>query len=1277
MTESRDGQVVTFYSHKGGTGRTMALANVAWILAANGLRVLTVDWDLESPGLHRFFKPFLRSAPESSGGVINMINQYLDEFARTDSSPDDLPAHLARVQRHVTSLDWEFPGGGILDHLPAGRQNSDYATVLAGLNWDDFYERHGGGRFFDALRDDMKANYDFALIDSRSGFSDVADICTIHLPDILVDCFTLNDQGIEGAALVARLIVDHQRNIRILPVPMRVDEAEKNKADIGRSLARRHFTGLPQSLPDAELDRYWAKVEVPYRSFYAYEEVLATFGDPPGSPRSLLASYEALASYITDGHVGRLPSIDDGLRRSIMGRFERHDVAPDQEIVVHCHDDDQAWAEWIERLLMSVGVRVVDPRPGSSSTDTRDLVVVSHSGYDALLPETGRNPLVVYVDDVRPIPRFPLAGSVFAAGKPERAVTDRLLTLVGLRGAAPEPDAGGVRFPGRPAEILRLPPRNAQFTGRSAELRELRSMLRSQPGSAASSGAVVALTGMGGIGKSQLALEYAYRFRNAYDVVWWAAADPPAFITSELADLADRLDLPRGAATDDTVQLLIQRLQRGTPHSRWLIVFDNADDFDMIAPFLPGGPGHVLVTSRNSVWQTRARHALLVDVFERGDSVEHLRRRVPTIRSAEADSVAEALGDLPIAVSAAGAWLADTGVPVDDYLRGLSRSDARMPFESSVAAIWDVSLDRLRERSAAAYRLLQLCSVMAPEISLDLIYGEDFAALLAPLDPLMSERVYRGSLVQQISRLALMKVGVAKRSVTMHRLTQYVVRSRMSAEELRRTRHEVHMVLAAARPVRDVDDPQTWPYFRMLWPHLDVTEAVECGHLSVQQLVIDRVRYLWAQGALAEARATAERVERAWTTMLRASTDDTDRHDLRRQLLLLRSLLATVLRDLAFPEKSHALDLAVVIEQTDLLGREHPHTLITAGGLAADLRALGRYDEALARERETYRTWVEAFGEDSPRSLTALRGLAESTRLVGDFRSAREQDTIAYERSSMVLGPHHPGTLSAAVGLGIDLRDAGEFEPSVALLTATASSLEETLGREGRATIEARLSLAFSMHAAGRSEQAAPIFEAAYIELREVLGPDHPGILAGRMAYGLSLLTLGEVTEAEGHLDAVCTAYAQRLGDRHPHTLTALHNLAAVSRRSISPSAGRQRAEQAARQFTEVLGARHPRTLRAQSNVATFLIEDGEHARGAGLLDSLLERLKRILGEDHPDTLRAEAHRALADEKAGRGEGRLAASIDRLSRTIGTAHPLVSRLRSGQPQHYLLAPYPL
>ena len=118
-------------------------------------------------------------------------------------------------------MNWPFPDDGTLDFVSAGKQNRDYSSATTAVDWDNFYDRLGGGQFIDALRADMKAHYDYTLIDSRTGLSDIADICTVHLPDILVDCFTLNDQSIDGAAAIARNLAQryHYRNIQVLPVP--------------------------------------------------------------------------------------------------------------------------------------------------------------------------------------------------------------------------------------------------------------------------------------------------------------------------------------------------------------------------------------------------------------------------------------------------------------------------------------------------------------------------------------------------------------------------------------------------------------------------------------------------------------------------------------------------------------------------------------------------------------------------------------------------------------------------------------------------------------------------------------------------------------------------------------------------------------------------------------------------------------------------------------------------------------------------------------------------
>jgi hypothetical protein len=330
--ERSRGRVVTFYSYKGGPGRTMALANVAWILASNGCRVLAVDWDLDSPGLHRFFAPFLDQPTYEGPGLVDMIRNYQWEAGRAVNGErrlaliEGLIAEHTRIRRYAIPLrNWDFPGRGSLEFLPPGRENRDYVASISALDWDHFYEALYGGRFFDALRDEVKAQYDYVLIDSRTGLSDVADICTVHLPDVLVDCFTLSTQAIEGAAQVAKSVRSryHDRGIRILPVAMRVDPSQHERVEAGRVFAQQNFEDLPAGMTAAERHSYWSGVEIPYRPYYAYEEILAVFGDAPGDPGSLLSAYERITAYITADAVTTLPTIDEDLRHATRRRYDR------------------------------------------------------------------------------------------------------------------------------------------------------------------------------------------------------------------------------------------------------------------------------------------------------------------------------------------------------------------------------------------------------------------------------------------------------------------------------------------------------------------------------------------------------------------------------------------------------------------------------------------------------------------------------------------------------------------------------------------------------------------------------------------------------------------------------------------------------------------------------------------------------------------------------------------------------------------------------------------
>lgn len=875
------GQVITFYSYKGGTGRTMALANVAWILAANGHRVLAADWDLESPGLHRFFAPYVDPAIiKGSGGVIDLIREYESQRARDKDRPIDWIAKLADVSRYAFSLRWSFPNGGRLDFLPAGRQNADYGVTVGGLDWETFYVRLGGDLFFEALRADMRKRYDYTLIDSRTGLSDVADICTMHLPDTVVACFTLSEQGIDGAAQVARKIRDtyRRRSIRVLPVPMRIDAAEKRRAEAGLAVAMRRFEGLPADTSEAERRAYWARAEVPYQAYYAYEEILAVFGDRPGSPNTILSAYETLTGHLTRGRVSRLPDMEEPVRNRERTRYERRPDRQDTEIVLRYASKDALWFEWFESLFAAAGVRAVDFRQlavrsgdyGPALTATIVSPAYQEAAAAGQIPyESGlaSKSLAIYVADMKPLLEFPLEGSVFLANTSESTAAERVLRLTGFAGAMPDSEqlALGTRFPGKEPMFFKAPARNPRFTGREDQITQLREQLRSHHSAVV---LPVALHGLGGVGKTQTALEYVHQYKSAYDLICWIQADPVQFVDTALIELATQLGIPGGATAGDSARTVVQALSRGEPSDRWLLVFDNAENVEAIQDLLPQGRGHVLITSRNRAWEARG-HTIPVDVFQRAESVAHLRARVETMSAHQADRIAELLGDLPIAVAAAGALLAGGATTVADYVAAIEAGEAQTQY---VEKVWDISLTQLERQSPAAYRMFQLCSQMAAEISLEVLSSNAMAERLVHLDPRLSDRLARGTLIQDINRLALIKVDAQAGQIHVHRLVSAVVAQRMSEEERERARHDVHLVLAACRPFGEVENAANWSRFRMLWPHLEVAKASTCDDTDVRQLIIDRVRYLWVVGDLQHGEQLANEISDRWGQLVESGS---------------------------------------------------------------------------------------------------------------------------------------------------------------------------------------------------------------------------------------------------------------------------------------------------------------------------------------------------------------------------------------------------------------------
>ena len=1291
------GTIVTFYSYKGGTGRTMALANVSWILAMAGKRVLAVDWDLESPGLHKFFHPFLdQDVVTATPGVIELLTNY--SWAATDRHGDaarDWHLAYAKILPHAVSLNWDFPGDGELDFVSAGRQNRDYSSLISSMDWDNFYSRLGGGQFFDALRADMKENYDFVLIDSRTGLSDIADICTVHFPDVLVDCFTLSDQSIDGASAVARHIDERysERGIRVLPVPMRIDFGENAKVEAGRALARTRFDRFPKGLSPDEMNRYWLSVEIPYRPYYAFEETLATFGDAPGSPNSILAAFERLAGAITEGRIDLLSPMDEQLRLATLDRFARRGPAESSEVLIVYTSEDRPWVDWMSVVLGQTGSRVttyaIDVAPSQElesrlETSTQTMLLLSpafigsergRSVWDVIVPTqsagTIQHTTVVRILNAQLSPFFSQLTPLDLTGLGEEHGADSILRALGRPGHVPEQASEYGRltaqFPGaaRTAPtVWNVDRRNAVFTGRGQVLEKLRDQLLG-----ATQRVVIpqALHGLGGVGKTQVALEYAHRFRADYDVVWWIPALQPDSIRSALAMLAGRIGLRVGDNVAEAANAALEALRRGTPYARWLLIFDNADDPAELEQFLPGGDGHVLITSRDPAW-TQFAKPIAVDVFAEEEATLHLLRRVPGLTQDSAVKIGRALGFLPLAIEQVAAWLEATSMPASEYLNALEHETASTltlstkEFPQSVALTWNVSFRQLREASPAAARLLELLAFFSSDpISLDLIYSDETAEILVPYDETLRDKLVLGKVVREISRFALAKVDQGNNSIQVHTLVQAVMREGMEEGRKKDTMHDVHKILVGARPPHgDTDDPDNWPSLDKIMPHVEASLAAECDEEDTRQMFIDLVRYQWKRGNFDGALSSGRYLADLWRNRFGADYW---------QRLFLLSQLANIYRSQGRFVEAYELNMDVWDRQKNspAIGPTHPHTLITASGLTADMRALGKFKDALDLDKQTYAALQDLYGEDHPRTLMAANNLAVSYRSLGDCFSARELDEDTLERRQAALGEKHPYTLFSASNLARDLREAGQYEESVTRLRATYETYLEVLGEQLPDPLRTAKSLAVSLRKAGHPDEALKLAEGINDRYRQYF-PGSPDAVAADAEVAVCLWAIGDSIAARDRSRRTLSVLRAALGEDHHYGHLLQNNLVLFLRGVGDADGAYELAAETLVQLRAAFGDDHPFALTSTLNLANCLADLDRTDEAAILEADVIEKLTKRLNATHPDTLAARCNLSISLQALGRTTEATAhrqEAISLMSQALGDDHPEVIAARRG------------
>lgn len=361
----------------------------------------------------------------------------------------------------------------------------------------------------------------------------------------------------------------------------------------------------------------------------------------------------------------------------------------------------------------------------------------------------------------------------------------------------------------------RLPPRNTRFTGREETLRELRRRLTSAGGDA-----IQAVHGLGGVGKTQLAVEYAYRHLSKYRFIGFIDAEDPDLMASQFASLARELELVE-LGPDQVVPRVYGKLRDRRP---WLIIFDNGEKPGSLVRALPSGDlastGHILVTTRVSGWSARAG-VLDLEVFTRRESVELLVRRVPAVTAGTADRIAEQLGDLPLALEQAAGYMDYNRTAPEDYLALLTTRLEEMIAQGElsdrptvvVATLWELGVRRLEREQPEAVRLLELCAMLAPEpVPLDLFGGPD-PLIAAAADPLAWDTTVG----------ALAGLGLARRdgsSLVLHRLVQAAIRATMPDDAQADARTRLCDALLAAVPHDIHGEADARPRWHRLLPHV-------------------------------------------------------------------------------------------------------------------------------------------------------------------------------------------------------------------------------------------------------------------------------------------------------------------------------------------------------------------------------------------------------------------------------------------------------------------------
>lgn len=727
------------------------------------------------------------------------------------------------------------------------------------------------------------------------------------------------------------------------------------------------------------------------------------------------------------------------------------------------------------------------------------------------------------------------------------------------------------RFPGMLPKIWNVPfNRNPNFTGRKEILDHLHVALRSGTNTVLTQ----SITGLGGVGKTQLAVEYAYQFANEYDLVWWVRSEDNITLIADFSYLSDLIQLEQGESPDTISKVSLVRKWLES-NGNWLLIFDNVQKLeDLYNPvvsdinFIPQSSlGHILITSRNPNWSSIAT-PLNIQVFLLEEAIEFLQKRTGQIDATGAIDLANELGYLPLALEQAAAFIVETpGMTFQKYLEIFRERHQELwknesppiNYPNTVATTWSISIESIRKENPASLELLNFCAFLA---------SEDIPMSLFTKPFIFIDDLEFGVMVKCLKKYSL--IDVTSENISIHRLVQLVTRDNLEKGEREKWISKA-LFLLTNNFVFNPDDPKTWRESARIMPHaVSVTFYAENEPVELElttQLIGNVGNYLLQFAEYNQAKLLDER---ALNIAERVYGPD------HKEVATAANNLGLVLKTLGnFTGAKIQIERALKINEK-LFGPDHERVAATANNLGSVLQDLGDLSGAKAQFERSIAIYQKIGDSKHPEISKSINNLGRVLHHLGDFSGAIKQYEHALEIDENEYGPIHPEVARDINNIALVLQDLGDPQ---------------------KARIE--------------FERSLKIYESLF-------DPDHPEIAISVNNLGRVLQDLGDLPGAKKQLERALDIYERIFGLMHPEIALVANNLGVVLLDMDDLPGAKKQVERALFIDEKFYGTDHIEVATDVNNLGTIYTKLGDFSNAKIQFERALKIGEKVYGQDHP-----------------------------------------------------------